>query len=1137
MDAVLDHDFVLDGSRRLIYLAKKGIGHSDLPPSHLILQERVLMLPRSEVVCEVAIVGPSEKVKGIYLFTPSKNLPIEVKIHQFVGETTENQLCHVHIENSTLKPVKLPKGFKLGTVDFNCQMVGKIAAIDKQDSPREEKLSDILSQIDVEKEYAIPVKKLLEGYIDMLATTTTELGSSDVIKHKIDTQGEMPIRQRPYRATPKQKEEINRQVSDMLKAEIIRPSNSPWAAPVILVEKKTGDQRFCVDYRKLNKVTKKDSYPLPRIDETLDSLYGMKYFTTLDLLAGYWQIELDEEAKEKTAFITGNELYEFNRMPFGLCNAPATFQRLMNRVLRTVLGKKALVYLDDVIVYSDSLENHLTNLEEVLDLVRKAGLKIKISKCKFVKKSVEFLGHIISESGISPDPSKIESIKNYQRPQSIEDIRSFLGLAGYYRRFIPHFGTIAQPLTKKTHKELANKLFEWTSEDQKAFDTLRTCLITPPILAYPDFSQEFLLFTDASNYGVGAVLSQVQDKKEVVIAYASRQLKKPEINYATIEKEALAVIFAIKQFRHYLSDTHFTVISDHRPLQWLENQKDHSGRLGRWAILLSNLNYKIVYRPGRIHQNADCLSRLKVSAISIGKENTNICKEQANDWLCTQIRNYLETGVLLDKNLATKLPIWAKEIEFFNVIENILYRFEPSTKNSRRNEVTQQLVLPLTLRPNVLKSLHDDPSAGHLAFLRTYLRVKSNYYWPSMKRDIKNYCETCITCAANTKNRHRVFLYPHEAANAPFEVIGIDFVGPIRPMSTAGNSHILVITDYFSKWVEAVALPNQLATTTADALYKTVIQRHGPPKVIISDRGTNFTSKLFQYFCEKFKIDHRLTTAYNPASNGETERYNRTLASMLRKLLKDGQHQDWEELLGDVCFAYRNSVHSSTLETPYYLVHGRDPNVAINQYLQAVPEKVISQSDYLERLSERLRFSFAKAKEENEKARRRQKEQYDKRAKALEYKIGDKVLLDVRVVANGDSKKFTSKFKGPYRVIRVFKNFTVDIADNSYKIQKVHMNRLKPLLETMLWTDEACPAVESPRENPPPFRRSIAIQTDAPLDPYHNVNTSVFPQQSRNPSESFAHDSTLKESESPPKNHSYNLRNPEQRRKPNKLLL
>lgn len=318
-------------------------------------------------------------------------------------------------------------------------------------------------------------------------------------------------------------------------------------------------------------------------------------------------------------------MYEWNRLAFGLTNAPATFQRLMNHVLKSVLGKICLVYLDDIIVFSKTVEEHMKNLRIVFDLLEKANLKLKLSKCKFLQKLVHYLGHIISASGVAPDPAKIECIATYTKPKTVVEMQSFLGLASYYRRFIKSFSTIAHPLLTQAKGKPKDPI-TWGEEEEKAFEELRKCLITPPILAYPDFRKEFLVFTDASNYGIGAVLSQVQEGKEVVIAYASRHLNSAEVKYSTIEKEALALIFGIKRYRHYLQDEPFVIVSDHRPLQWLETFKDETGRLGRWAIILSNVKYTVRYRPERVHENADLLSRIPIASVQAKESDERATK-------------------------------------------------------------------------------------------------------------------------------------------------------------------------------------------------------------------------------------------------------------------------------------------------------------------------------------------------------------------------------------------------------------------------------------------------------------------------------------------------------------------------------
>ena len=620
-DAIRKHGFTIDGETNSIYLAKETLGqaHFRAPDISIILHKRHVICRRTAVVVEARTNGSFPYVSPLatFMFTPSEKLPDGIRIQHFLGEVSDNGKYKIIIENQSHQDICLPRTFKLGTIEVACNVVGQITCSSTGDENTEEEKLDLTTTLsEVAPQYRKIVSKIIQDYNNLFAKKNSQLGCTDLVRHSIDTQGRGPIRQRPYRHPRRHAIALQRQLMELKKAGIIIESTSAWAAPVVLVEKKNGELRICIDYRKLNSITKKDSFPMPRIDETLDKLHGKQFFTTLDLASGYYQIELDDDAKEKTAFVVENNLYHFTRMPFGVCNGPPTFQRLMNYVLRDVLGTKALVYLDDVIIFSDTLEDHEKDIREVFELIRQAKLKLKLEKCQFMQKSVNYLGHVITPEGIHPDPAKIEKIVNYKVPTSADEVRSFLGLIGYYRRFVPNFGSIAKPLTLKTHKDLAKKKFIWTEADQKAFEDLRNRLITPPILAYPDFEQKFLLFTDACDYGIGAVLSQVQNGKEHPIAYASRQLKDAETRYHTTEKEALAIVYAIEHFKHYLQDKPFEVITDHAALQWLKNQKDGKGRLGRWAIALAGVPYEIKYRPGRVHQNADCLSRLKISNIN-----------------------------------------------------------------------------------------------------------------------------------------------------------------------------------------------------------------------------------------------------------------------------------------------------------------------------------------------------------------------------------------------------------------------------------------------------------------------------------------------------------------------------------------
>ena len=1053
LDALYEHQFMFDGRKQTIYRLREPGQYPNEPV--MIVAEKTTIPPYTARVVESERGGGKLPLDVACFFTRAPELPIGLRLDPFVSTMQEEGMFNIVVVNETNKTIVLPRFQALGRVSLQRMQLRETERINAcslqpiDPTVFDSALSNISGDIHTK------LRDVLVENADTFSFSTKDLGCTGLVKHHIDTQGQGPIRLRPYRTSPRQKEVAKQIIDELLDNNIIQPSTSPWSAPIVLVKKKTGEDRLCIDYRRLNAVTKKDSFPLPRIDDVLDLLQGQKYFSTLDLASGYWQIEMDPESKEKTAFIVDNNVYEWNRLAFGLTNAPGTFQRLMNYVLRDVIGKICLVYLDDIIVFSRTVEGHLKNLKIIFDLLRKANLKLKLSKCKFLEKCVQYLGHVISAEGTSPDPGKIEAIKNYAPPKTVGDLASFLGLASYYRRFINKFSTIAHPLIIQS-KGIKTDEVKWGPEEVQAFEKLRNCLVTPPILAYPDFSKEFIIFTDASDYGIGAVLSQIQNGKEVVIAYSSKHLNKDQLKYSTIEKEAFAVVEGIKRFYHYLQDEPFVIVSDHRPLQWLQSIKDEKGRLGRWAILLSNLKYTIKYRPGRVNENADFLSRIKVAAVqAIPRDNDVMFDEQQRDPLCRAIMDYLENGILWDEDHRSP-PIWAKEIDLYFIANGLLCRTLFPVSKKRRPFAQVQVVVPLALRKMLLEEYHDSPVSGHLAYQRTCLRIRDKFYWPSMLQDIKEYCKACPTCALQRRVHLKTFLNPLDLTSAPFEVLGLDFLGPIRPGSIAGNNHILVITDYFTKWVEVIPLPDQTALATSKALVEKVIFYHGPPKALITDRGSNFTSELFNHVCKALNTKHRTTTAYHPQTNGLTERFNKTVVEMLRKYLDDG-FTNWEEMLGAVAFAYRNSVHSSTMETPYFLNHGRDPLMPLDRFLQPPSLLLVTPNDYKHQTMKRLYEAFQLVKSNLAKAREEQRAQYDARAEKLEYQVGDKVLLELKAWKRGTSRKLNPRYKGPYRVKKVNSNSTVEIQECAGKqTQLVHVNRIKPLYETMIWKDEPC---------------------------------------------------------------------------------
>ena len=451
------------------------------------------------------------------------------------------------------------------------------------------------------------VAALLTEFADVFAASADDLGRTGVVKHRINTGNASPIKQAARRLPMHQKLEAEREVKKMLDRGVIEPSSSPWCSPIVLVKKKDGSTRFCVDFRRVNQVTSKDAFPLPRIQDALESLSGSRWFSTLDLQSGYWQVEMEEEDKPKTAFTTGSGLYQFVVMPFGLANAPASFERLMERVLAGLTPELCLVYLDDLIIHAKNFEEELKRLRKVFERLRAAGLKLNSKKCHLFQKRVCYLGHIVSEDGVETDPAKIKAIIEWPTPRTVTHVRSFLGLCSYYRRFICGFADIAKPLYKLT--EQTKRPFHWKEESEAAFCRLKEVLTTAPVLAYPTCTDPFILDTDASDKGLGTVLSQLQDGEERVLAYYSRVLSKPERRYCVTRKELLAVVEGVRHFHHYLYGRRFLVRSDHGALQWLLNFKNPEGQLARWIELLDTYDFTIQHRPGHKHTNADALSR------------------------------------------------------------------------------------------------------------------------------------------------------------------------------------------------------------------------------------------------------------------------------------------------------------------------------------------------------------------------------------------------------------------------------------------------------------------------------------------------------------------------------------------------
>jgi len=899
------------------------------------------------------------------------------------------------------------------------------------------------------------LKNLLLTYFSLFTENVNELGKAKSIKHSIYTTGlpdVMPMRRTPERL----RLVVKKQIEDMLRNNIIRPSTSPFACPILLVAKKEeGQMRFCVDYRPLNNVTVKDRYPIPNIQLIIDSLHGAKYFSTLDLLSGYWQIEIEERHKYKTAFICEYGLYEFNCMPFGLCNAPSTFQREMNTLFKDVLYEFVLVYLDDIIIFSKSMDEHIQHLRTVFDLLTQENLKLKLSKCDFFKTKIKYLGHIITANGFHPDDGKIRSIIDYPEPLNVKQLTSFLGLANFYRKFVREYAEIAHYLTELTKKK---NPWVWGERERDAFQRIKKCLTSNPLLRYPDFTREFLVYADASGYGIGAVLAQVQyippsktDPKalhgehEVVIAYTSRHLDDRERIWNISEKECLAIVHAIEHFRPYLYGRTFRVFTDHKPLETLMKKKDPHGRLARWAYEMQAYNMTLIHRPGQENQNADCLSRQPLPVIgAILKpevtQNKWIIAQQKDEYCKEIIRTINENGT--------------KEFHFDNA--GLLVTFDG------------KIVVPKEKVEEIIKMNHDHMLAGHLGVAKSLARIKRQYLWPGLSNDVKAYVSNCMICAKRKAyGSIKAPLKPLPPVTKVWEQIAMDIVGPVTESSN-GNKYILVLSDYASRFVMTIPMENQKAHTIAENLVKKVYTKYGPPERVLTDQGTNFLSKLIAEICLLFKIKQIKTTSYHPQTDGLVERFNRTLCDMLACYVSENP-ESWDLYLDFVTFAYNTSQHSSIDSCPFYLFFKRDPilpnDIAITQDVQVFEDD----DDYERQWKKALEYS----REKLGKAQVKQKQSYDQGSKLIKLNINDHVLLKTHATVG----KFSNRWTGPFIICRKMSDLNYEIVKLTNNVAStlpkdkfvVHINRIKLVTEkpNEVPVGSTIPVVPKRRGRPP----------------------------------------------------------------------
>lgn len=931
--------------------------------------------------------------------TTDATLPATVNIPpstiQFIETVTDYGSHEMVIMNLENVERELPKGKRVlkGTIE-------KVPVIEKAPTKTPVRAIDLAIGEEQPTEVVNDLVELLNNYRDCVAMNIYEIGNSTTTEMDIvEVPNSKPVHAKPYRLSDREREDIREIIREWRVAGIVRDTESPYASPVLLVRKKNGKPRLVVDFRKLNAQTERVHFPLPNLEDHLAQIRDSKLYITLDLAHGYLQIPLAENAKPKTAIITPDETVEFNRMIFGLMNGPAYFSKAMHKVLGPLRDNVVMYYLDDIFIPGRDWQDLRARLILVLEALRKGGLTINLEKCRFLQSQVSYLGFEIGNGGITPGEQKTRAIIEYSIPKKAADVRRFLGMAGFFRRFIPKFAHIATPLYSLLKVAAP---FTWGKDEQEAFDQLKSALSNKPVLRAFDPTLETEVHTDASALGLGAVLLQRDQQRKLQLVYAiSRRTSDPEKNYHSSKLELLAIVWAVMRLRPMLVNIRFTIVTDCQALLHLSTAKTINSQIVRWNNLLSEFDFNIVHRPGTKLAHVDALSRAPIEPNKLDLEARN----EIGMFVITNEHDEVAMQQYADPIIKAKRDILrkrAKEKTKHDLVETNGYELKNGIVYKRRGEQLL-FVAPKAMRKSLALRFHD--LKGHPGLDRTIAMLEESYWFPGVRRYLRRHIRACIQCILTKAKtgRQSGVLHPIPPGERPFALVHVDHSGPYVT-TKRGNKYILALVDNLTKYVVLNAAKDTKATGVIRALEK-FVNDFGAPQRIVTDRGTCFTSRSFEEFCRQHGIRHTVNSPRHPQANGLVERLNLTLIPVLQASLEDEEKRDWDNKLPQVQRDINDAMNATTRKSPFELIYGYQARRNGGELRQVI------EMDGPYHTPTELQ---EKARERIIKNQSKMKERYDaNRARNVEFNEGDIVYMRVTAVGTGESTKLQEKYRGP----------------------------------------------------------------------------------------------------------------------------